>query len=218
MSAECGALLESVWTLRDEVEAVVRAEGMDFFGCYSGVHAAPLTGFSWARSVVVFGLGIREKELLVGVRQQGWMRAKQFVDQILDLTAYKVCTLLLRRGYESEVISASEQGADIRRLAVLVGAGTLGRNGLVITPEFGPRVRFAAVATSAVLPPLVREVGELCLGCRACAEVCPAGAIGESFDPERCYEHNLTLERTGSFRSCTLCTDVCPAGGLSRKP
>ncbi|WP_457555612.1 4Fe-4S binding protein [Candidatus Pyrohabitans sp.] len=213
MAAEPETLLQPRFlVLKDEVERLVREEGMDIFGCYSGAYVAPLTGFAWARSVVVFGLGIGEKELLLGVRQRGWKRARQFVDLLLDLTAYRVSNLLLRHGYKSEVISSARAGVDIRRLAVICGVGTIGRNGLVITPEFGPRVRLAGVATSALLPGSAGKVQELCLGCNACVEVCPAKAIGESFDMARCREYNLRFERGGSFRKCTLCTDVCPGG------
>jgi epoxyqueuosine reductase QueG len=213
VAAESRALLQSrLWALKDEVKAIVVEEGMDIFGCYCGAYAAPLTGFPWARSVIVFGLGIKEKELLVGVRQEGWNRAKQFVDQILDLVAYKVSNLLLKMGYESEVISSSQPSADIRRLAAIAGVGTIGRNGLVITPEFGPRARFAGVATSAILSGSEQSVPDLCLECNACIEACPASAIGETFDARRCYEYNLRFERGGSFRKCTLCTDVCPGG------
>jgi epoxyqueuosine reductase QueG len=211
--AEPEALLQPRFlALRDEVERIAREEGMDLFGCYSGSCAAPLTGFAWARSVVVFGLGIREKELLLGVRQQSWSRARQFVDLLLDLTGYRISNLLLRHGHESEVISSASAGADLRRLAAIAGVGTIGRHGLVITPEFGPRVRLAGVATAALLPGSEQSVPELCLGCNACAEACPAGAIGGSFDEARCREYNLRFERGGSFRKCTLCTDVCPGG------
>lgn len=213
MAAESKVLLrEQFWALRDELKGVVFDEGMDLFGCYSGAYAAPLTGFPGARSVVVFGLGVRERELLIGVRQPNWKQARQFVDQILDLVAYKVSNLLLKRGYESEVISSSRASADIRRLAMLAGVGTIGRNGLIITPEFGPRARFAGVATSATLPGSEQSVPELCRECNACIDACPAKAISERFNPKLCYEYNLRFERGGSFRKCTLCTDVCPGG------
>ncbi|NOZ58853.1 MAG: epoxyqueuosine reductase [Euryarchaeota archaeon] len=212
MAAGAEALLRPRFELLREVERLAREEGMDLFGCYSGAHAVPLTGFTWARSVVVFGLGIGEKELLLGVRQRGWSRARQFVDLLLDLTACRISNLLLRHGHESEVIGSSQAGVDIRRLAVVCGLGTIGRNGLLITPEHGPRVRLAGVATSAPLPGEARVVRELCLECNACAEACPAGAIGEGFNEARCREYNLRLERGASFRKCSLCTDVCPGG------
>ncbi|WP_457554505.1 4Fe-4S binding protein [Candidatus Pyrohabitans sp.] len=192
------------------MERLLVEEDMDLIGFYSGGYAAPLTGFEWAKSVVVFGLGVEEEELLVGVRQKGWSRARQFVDQILDLAACRVANLLLRNGYLSEVVSSSCGRADLRALALLCGLGSPGKNGLVITPAHGPRVRFAAVATDAVLPGYGGNSTELCSGCDACVRACPAGAIGESFDAQRCLEYSLRSERRG--KRCTLCTDVCPAG------
>lgn len=61
-----------------------------------------------------------------------------------------------------------------RHAAVLAGLGEFGFNNLVVTPQFGPRVRFMSVLTSAELEadPLQKE--PICLGegCLACVEAC----------------------------------------------
>ncbi|MCB2160460.1 reductive dehalogenase [bacterium] len=109
-------------------------------------------------------------------------------------------------------------------MAIDAGLGELGRNGLLITPKFGPRVRLAKVITDMPLPtdsPITFGVREFCEQCKLCADECPSGSIshgpqtweGESVSnnpgilkwyikPEGCYDFN-------GF-SCSNCKRVCP--------
>ena len=73
--------------------------------------------------------------------------------------------------------------------AVLAGLGTLGRNSLLITPEFGPRVP-PSLPPDGGLPggdTLVKK--DLCAGCNACIRECPAQAIQEP-EPGQPYALN----------------------------
>ena len=73
-------------------------------------------------------------------------------------------------------------------LAVDAGLGALGRHGLLITPEFGPRVRICKVFTDLPLisdiPNLnfIKKVEKTCKNCFKCSESCETDAI--SFDKE----------------------------------
>jgi ferredoxin len=67
-------------------------------------------------------------------------------------------------------------------LAQTAGLGWMGLNGILITPEHGPRVRLAAVYTSIENLPLSEEnkhfwVAEFCKTCRICVEQCPPKAL-----------------------------------------
>ena len=65
-------------------------------------------------------------------------------------------------------------------LAIDAGLGQLGRNGILITEKFGPRVRLCKVFTNLPLAPdrpIDFGVTEFCSSCERCAENCPAGAI-----------------------------------------
>jgi epoxyqueuosine reductase len=68
-----------------------------------------------------------------------------------------------------------------RHAAVAAGLGELGFNGLVLTPNFGPRVRFNSVITNAPLVPSPMYEGPaLCQPERCdylCVKVCPAQAL-----------------------------------------
>ena len=65
-------------------------------------------------------------------------------------------------------------------LAIDAGLGECGRNGLLITPEFGARLRLCKVLTDAPLipdKPIEFGVKDFCRRCGKCVRACPAGAI-----------------------------------------
>jgi len=75
----------------------------------------------------------------------------------------------------------------LRYAAVSAGLGFIGKNGLLITPEYGPRVRLAAVITNIDLKSNARCIEPNCGMCTLCIENCPAKAISlEGVDTRRC--------------------------------
>jgi epoxyqueuosine reductase len=111
-----------------------------------------------------------------------------------------------------------------RHAAVRAGLGEFGLNNLVLTPRFGPRVRFMSVITAAPLEPDPLLAEKLCLGasCRLCVEACQVSALRpiEGLDESRvfldmptvvdkpaCYfKHDRGADCWG------FCIDVCPVG------
>lgn len=78
----------------------------------------------------------------------------------------------------------------MKRAAVLAGLGRAARNGMVATPEFGPRVRLGAVITAASLDGDPLLPGEPCPPtCDICARVCATDALDRQrpVDHLRCY-------------------------------
>ena len=66
-----------------------------------------------------------------------------------------------------------------RHTALEAGLGNLGVNGLLITPEFGPRVRFVSILTDAPLAADKPYAERPCNDCMKCVKACPVQAIGE---------------------------------------
>jgi reductive dehalogenase len=65
-------------------------------------------------------------------------------------------------------------------LAIAAGLGQLGRNGLLITPEYGACIRICKVLTDMPLDvntPTDFALTEFCNQCYLCSEACPAGAM-----------------------------------------
>lgn len=66
-----------------------------------------------------------------------------------------------------------------KHAAVRAGLGEFGPNNLVITPEYGPRVRFSSVLTAARLKPSPLLQKKTCLGvkCALCMSHCGAAGV-----------------------------------------
>jgi len=113
-------------------------------------------------------------------------------------------------------------------LAIDAGLGELGRNGLLITPQYGPRVRLCKVFTDLPLEPdkpIEFGVTEFCKKCKACAKHCETGAI--SMDDEPSFEILCQSNSPGALKwyvnvekcylfwcengaDCSTCIKVCP--------
>ena len=107
-----------------------------------------------------------------------------------------------------------------KRYAVDAGLGWIGRQSLVITPEFGSFVLLGEIVVTEECDhydtPLV-SVG--CGACRRCVDACPNGAVKERYiDTSRCISC-ATIERRGEGERCDLhgwifgcdeCQSVCP--------
>jgi reductive dehalogenase len=159
-------------------------------------------------------------------------RRSPAVETATDLTYSRSCfaTLMLGRfiqelGYHA-LPSENDTALSIP-LAVDAGLGELGRNGLLITERFGPRVRIGKVFTDMPLlhdRPVDLGVQAFCEVCRKCAEACPSGALatGERtadarnvsvntgllkwpVNPDRCYPFWLA-----NGIHCAVCIRACP--------
>ena len=93
-----------------------------------------------------------------------------------------------------------------KHAAELAGLGTIGRNSLLITPEFGPRVRLACLLTEAPVEGPPRRQKENCTKCDACIGVCPAQAIQS---PESGQPYSINRFACRSYRQAGLVCSVC---------
>ncbi len=112
-------------------------------------------------------------------------------------------------------------------LAIKAGLGEYGRHGLLITREFGPRVRLGKIFTDMPLAhdrPRRFGVRETCEVCRACSDACPPKAIAMGAPSDRIYNisnirgvKKWTTDAEKCFRfwsnqntDCSICVRVCP--------
>lgn len=160
--------------------------------------------------------------------------AYKTANRILDELAYKTAVSLQKDGYTglpipaSQILDREHWQAAISHKAVarMAGLGWQGKNLLLVTPQFGPRVRLVTVLTDA---PLAAEmpVKNRCGRCMLCRDACPAKAIKgvKTLDHYKDREEALYFSRcvdklTKEFAAlpeiaapvCGICIKVCPFG------
>lgn len=135
------------------------------------------------------------------------------------------------RGLGFKAIPCGNDTACSIPIAIDAGFGELSRNGLLITPHFGPRIRLAKVFTDMPLnpdKPINFGVWEFCKICKKCAKKCPSQSIPNG-DPTL-IPNNIS-NRTGVLKwhvnaetclrywsvngtDCGNCIRVCPFNKL----
>jgi reductive dehalogenase len=129
--------------------------------------------------------------------------------------AGSVATFIAELGYHA--IPAGNHLALSIPLAVDAGLGQLGRNGLLVTREYGPRVRISKVFTDLPLiadSPVDIGVQRFCDKCELCAEHCPSGSIVSgplADEPRWPIQATSCLDwwyKNGT--DCSVCIRVCP--------
>jgi len=182
-----------------------------------------------AKTVIVMGLGmplpIVETTPSV-VHMEMYKTANVELDQLAyDLTRYlnrlgHASFFFPRDGYSSMRALRENNRAAFAHIpaARYAGLGTVGASHNLLNPEFGPRVRFVSVFTSAKIPPDPMIEKDLCIKCEACAKCCPKGAIRMrservigDYDDQACLEMAEELVARRCF-PCGICTKVCPIG------
>ena len=153
------------------------------------------------------------------------------VNQRLDHIAARLSGILQREGHRALPVPASQIvnderlcGAFSHKMAAhLAGLGWIGKSCLLVTPEVGPRVRWATVLTDAPLRVTGGPMAERCGDCQQCVEICPPGAFtGEPFRAHdgrevryaahKCKAYFDEMEEAASVAVCGLCLYVCPYG------
>jgi epoxyqueuosine reductase QueG len=188
----------------------------------------PQSIFSQAKSVIVIGLPI-SLPVLETAPSIYYRELYNTVNSLLDQYTYRLANFLNEKGYPSvfvprdgyfgikALIKNPVAFFSHRHAALLAGLGNFGTNNMLLTPQFGPRVRFASVFTAAELAssPLMKE--ELCTRCMRCVRMCPVQALREGDYPQALTDKKSCTARSAELNSrgispCGICIKVCPVG------
>jgi epoxyqueuosine reductase QueG len=158
--------------------------------------------FPAARSVIVFG-----KEVPLPVykmppkeKTRGMLR----IAEALDNTAVELASRLKDEQVPAQpvplylpvrIADGRVQGVvRLKQVAAAGELGSLGRNTMLLSPRFGPRLLLSGVVTGRTAPESrnterspERINDPVCTGCGRCISICPGGALGpEGIDAFRC--------------------------------
>ena len=232
--------------MRVELEEKAREQATDLFGvadlaatqdfvCQQG--GEHLRQFPKAISVgirlldaIVDGLLRHEDPATIFTYRALYNSANSHLDHIALLLAKRI----QEEGFLAFPVPASQTIDSEKLIGVIshklaarsAGLGWIGKSCLLITPEYGPRVRFATILTDAPLD-AGSPIDERCGDCKECVDTCPVRAFtGVEFDPSQprearfnahlCREYGRKREEKLGEGLCGLCVYVCPYGRSSR--
>ncbi len=216
-------------TLRD-IELYGVAELSDATG--TPLHDAALALLPGARAIVVLGAELFAEvlRLVEPARVMGEAAARElytphveFLNGRLNRALYGLARVLRAEGYRTIPLPSQGTPMDARfqrgilsfkHAAEYAGLGRIGRSSLLLTKEFGPRIRLACLLTDAPLPSTRRAIPDACADCvGSCITRCPAGALAEPGDGER---YAINKYACAAFRvgagACSTCVSECARG------
>jgi epoxyqueuosine reductase len=106
------------------------------------------------------------------------------------------------RGIQTNPLSyhVEKGGIFLKDTAVMAGLGCIGKNNMLVTPEYGPRVRLRVMLTEEVLPASGPVDFDPCEGCpMPCRDVCPQGAFQKKIYSEKELGFNKLPARSGIY-------------------
>jgi epoxyqueuosine reductase len=114
-----------------------------------------------------------------------------------------------------------------KMVATRAGLGWIGKTGLFVSHQFGPRIRLVSIlTTSPLIPQFLPVQKSLCGNCNICVDECPASAANgklwdisvdrdEFYNAQKCKNKTWEFEK-GKFSAntsiCGACVSVCPIG------
>ena len=157
------------------------------------------------------------------------------VNNKLDEISVYLSKFIENHGFKALPIPASQiidrenfKGAITHKaVARLAGIGWQGKSLLIVSPEYGPRIRLATILTDMDIEP-DNPIQNMCGSCTNCRDICPSKAI-KGVSIENGYyvnrEHALYFDKCKSklidefakienvgFPICGFCIKACPYG------
>lgn len=170
-----------------------------------------------------FLYGYTGYDLINGMLDQAALKIGNFLEEEGFRTLAIPATFPRQYAYLQEKIPGKLGIFSQRHSAVRAGLGEFGLNNIVVTPQYGSRVRFASIVTEAELEPNEILKEKVCPGesCNICINECPAYAISimpgkdmESFyyDPVSRTDIIICRGKRMSLYCYGRCIRVCPVG------
>ena len=171
------------------------------------------------RSVIVLGVPF-PRESLFGTYSE-YTDVRNATYKRMDAIAKDVAKRIKNDGYKTKAIGGiggkwidgfTHGTISLKHAAELAGLGIIGKNYLLISPEYGTLLWFSAVLTDAPLTPDGRSEYDVCRDCNICVETCPSGALDNypEFGKKVCARTCFKMVNKKWEIHCYLCRKMCP--------
>lgn len=148
---------------------------------------------------------------------------------IMKNKAWALVDFLWKHGYDARPSTDLPH----KSAAIQCGLGCQGKNTLLVTPNYGPRVSLISLLTTAELNTDSPFKEDLCKDCDRCIRACPTQALTPyTIDMQRCITYSVESPQSSdvpddvreaerrlvprptsnSYIECSTCIKVCPIG------
>ncbi len=189
-----------------------------------------LIGYTPVNETYIFkGLKVYGKNALILGMEMKWEKIKEAPGAICEIEVFRVykelgdvtielAEYMKEQGYKSEAHHPFGGKLLFGPHVKAANLGIMGRNGLMLTPEFGPRQRWSIITTDAEIPETKErdfsELKDFCDNCGACVRACKGGAVYETPIEK---EHGVIthIDRSKCIQSilennyCSYCLKIC---------
>ncbi len=193
-----------------------------FGGAPEGFH--PTDTLPSCKSVIVLAKKFSAASIFCAT-QIPYTVTRNILSDDLDVLAVRLCAALEDEGVAAvptgtisptlwdAKTNRSRNAVSAKHSAVAAGLGRIGKNTLLVTPEYGNMVWLTVALCEAELEPDDVLTGDPCPeNCNVCVDSCPVHALGSpEMNQDACFEYAFKTEEGQPFIfKCNKCRTLCP--------
>ncbi len=184
------------------------------------------------KSALVFAVPHAEKLTIDTYSEEKFERNLQDAKKVVEKIIKQLKKLLDEHGVKYYIPPMAQNNEvdltapfSFKFAAINAGLGWIGKNDVVVTEKYGPRVRLSAILINEPFAYNNKNLHSNCPeNCRKCVDACPHKALhdvqwnisslrSDIIDYRLCNEkRSLFIEKYGRKSACGLCMAACPFG------
>lgn len=205
------------------------SEAPDVIYGYTGISYSPFS--KEYKSALVFAVPYEKQLTLDNYTEERFEESIQNARSRLEIILKDIEIALKEECIKYYIPPAAQQNEEdllavfsFKYAAVNAGLGWIGKNDVLITEKYGPRVRLSAVLVDYPFKTGRKITESRCGSCNRCVDICPHKALkglnwdinalrNDIIDYHLCNQkRSAYIEKHGRKNACGLCMVVCPFG------
>ena len=183
------------------------------------------------KSALVFAVPYEEQLILANYTEEGFEKSILNARKKVEIILRDIEAVLKEENIKHYIPPVAQQNEEdllavfsFKYAAVNAGLGWIGKNDVLITEKYGPRVRLSAVLIDYPFQIGRKNIKSRCASCNKCVDICPYKALKGSNWDINTFRNDLIdyylcnqkrseyIEKHGRKNACGLCMVVCPFG------